>query len=107
MDVRLNISRDYEKKTNRTLGENKPNSKPIPNQRTEGRRRPVLRSPPTQRLVRRAGFSEEGRAELDNGSKNWAALLSACKKTLLFALNLVKWTLGEEGKSKIKSQSAK
>ena len=29
----------------------------------EDGRRLVLRSPPTQRLVRRAGFSEEGKAE--------------------------------------------
>jgi len=29
MDVRLNISRDYEKKPCWTFGENKPNSKPI------------------------------------------------------------------------------
>jgi len=55
-------------------------TKPIPNQRTEGRRQ---------------------MAELDNGSKNWATLRSSYKKTLLFALNLVKWTLGEMRKKQI------
>jgi hypothetical protein len=45
--------------------------------------------------------SERQMAELDNGSKNWAALRSTYKKTLLFTLNLVKWTLGEMRKSQI------
>jgi len=37
MDVRLNISRDYENKSNWTLGENKPNTKPIKANLPEGK----------------------------------------------------------------------
>jgi len=37
MDVKLNISRDYENKSNWTLGENKPNSNPIKANLPEGK----------------------------------------------------------------------
>jgi hypothetical protein len=48
-------------------------------------------------VVEGAGFKRGG----------YAALRSAYKKTLFSALDLIEWTLGDVGKSKIKNQSAK
>jgi hypothetical protein len=49
VNVKLNISRDYEKKSNWTLGENKPNSKPISKQKSDdGRQTTEDRSLPAE-----------------------------------------------------------